>query len=91
MQTTVPFILQILIPYKRVACLMNTLNDFTVGQIIYESNTVKKERYDPAPNEIQYACKQHHRSLCYNSGSQKATKSGGEIELIYFSYSFKVD
>lgn len=42
MQTAVPFILEILIPYKRVACLMNILNDFTVEQIIYESNTVKK-------------------------------------------------
>ena len=66
MQTTLPFILEILIPYRRVACLMNILNDFTVRQIIYESNMVKKECYDLAPNEIQYACKQH-QSLCYNS------------------------
>lgn len=43
MQTTVPFILEILIPFKRVACLMNILNDFTVEQIIYESNIVKKK------------------------------------------------
>lgn len=46
---------------------MNILNDFTVGQIIYESNVVIKEQCDPAPNEIQYACKQHQRLLCYNS------------------------
>lgn len=40
MQTTVPFILDILIPYKRVAYLMNILNDFTVGQIINERNMI---------------------------------------------------
>lgn len=57
MQTTVQFILEILIPDERVACLMNTLNDFTVGQIIYESNMVKKEWYNLIPNEIQYTCK----------------------------------
>lgn len=66
MQTMVPFILEILIPYKRVACLMNILNDFTVGQIIYESNMVKKEWYDLALSEIQYLCKQQY-SLCQNS------------------------
>lgn len=38
-----PFILEILILCKRVACLMNTLNDFTVVQIIYESNMVQKK------------------------------------------------
>lgn len=40
---TLPFILEILILCKRVTCLMNTLNDFTVVQIIYESNMVQRE------------------------------------------------
>lgn len=78
MQTTVPFILQILIAYKRVACLMNILNDFTVGQIIYESNTVKNEHYDLTPSEIQYAGKQH-QLLCYNSlGARKLQNQKGK-------------
>lgn len=78
MQTTLPLILEILIPYKRVACLMNILNDFTVRQIIYESNMVKKEYYDLAANEIQYACKQH-QSLCYNSlGARKLQNQAGK-------------
>jgi hypothetical protein len=42
---------------------MNTLNDFTVVQIIYESNMFKKEWYNMVPNEIQYFCKQQ-QSLC---------------------------
>lgn len=72
-----PFILEILICYNRVACLMNILNDFTVRQIIYESNMVKKECYDLAPNELQYACKQH-QSLCYNSlGARKLQNQEG--------------
>lgn len=79
MQTTVPFILEILILYKRVACLMNILNDFIVGQIIYESNIVKKERCDPAPNEIQYSGKQHPCSLRYNSlGARKLQNQEGK-------------
>lgn len=61
-----PFILEILILCKRVACLMNTLNDFTVVQIIYESNMVQKKKcYNLVPSEIQYPCKQQ-QSLCQN-------------------------
>lgn len=44
---------------------MNTLNDFTVVQIIHEGNVVQKECYNLVPSEIQYPCKQQ-RSLCQN-------------------------
>lgn len=65
MQTAMPFLLEILILCKRVTCLMNTLNDFTVVQIIYESNMVQRECYNLVPSEIQYPCKQQ-QSLCQN-------------------------
>lgn len=56
---------------------MNILNDFTVGQIIYESNMVKKEWYDLALSEIQYLCKQQY-SLCQNSLEATAVQNQEE-------------
>lgn len=87
MQTTLPFILEILILCKRVACLMNTLNDFTVVQIIYESNMVQRECYNLVPSEIQYPCKQHSHcvKIIWEQESYKI-KKGNKAHLFQLQF-----